>query len=225
MKTGADENGIYIYKLFKKITIPYGDISGIVVKSQDETVITTKDGEEYIEKESYGLVFNFPVVMDKIVEFNISFEDEFIMSDSMDSIMDESGIKGYIDSLLADFRDDARAVIKTRLGERHDLELEVLDIHREKVLCMRLLRDGNAVTDLPDPVKKYDDIDIPISFEAQSLLMLCSWNPALHGGRYVIMLDNDSFPQGNKNALMELVNEFCDDYLEVNSREYLDALP
>lgn len=225
MKIGADEKGIYINKLFKKITIPYGEIAGIVVRSRDETVITTKDGEEYIEKAPYGLMFNFPVVMDKVVEFNIPFEDRFTMSDSMDSIIDESEVNGYIDSLLEKFREDARAVIKSRLGERHDLELEVLDIHREKVLCMRLIRDGNIVTDLPNPFKKYDDIDIPVSFEIQSLLMLCSWNPGLNSGRYVIMLDDDTFPQDNKDALMELVNEFCDDYLEVNSREYLDSLP
>ena len=47
MKIEADENGIHINKLFKKITIPYGDISKIVVTSRDDTVITTKDGEEY----------------------------------------------------------------------------------------------------------------------------------------------------------------------------------
>ena len=225
MKVEADENGIHINKLFKKITIPYGNIAKIVVTSRDDTVITTKDGEEHTATMLYGLTFSYPVVMDKIVSLNIAFEDKAIMSDSMDSIIDESEVQGYIDNLLKDFTEDARSVIKTRLGDRHDLELEVLDIHREKVLSMRLLRDGKRVSDFSYAVTKYDDTEIPVSFEAQSLLMLCTWNPALRSGTYIVMLDADSFPQGNKNALMELVNEFCDSYLEANSREYLDALP
>ena len=40
-----------------------------------------------------------------------------------------------------------------------------------------------------------------------------------------IALDNENFPDDNKAALLELVSAFCDGYLEVNSREYLDALP
>ncbi len=225
MRATADENGIYISKLFKKITVPYGNIEGIVEETRDKTLIKTRDGEEYTITEPYGLVFNCPIVVDKVVSQGISFEDKAIMSDSMGSIIDGSEAEGYIDDLLKDFRGDAEDVIKSRLGDRHDLELEVLDIHQQKVLSMRLLRNGKLVTDLPDGFKNYDDVEIPVSFDVQCLLMLCSWDPATYTGRYVIMLDDESFPQGNKNALMELVNEFCDSYLEVNSKEYLNSLP
>ena len=172
-----------------------------------------------------GVTFNYPVVADKIVELNIAFEDKFIVSDYSDTIIEEENKQEYVDSLLGSFESEASKMIKARLGERHDISLEVLDVHRDTVLCMRLLRDGVEVSDYHDSFKDYDDVKIREAFETQCLLMLCEWDPLSRSGRYIIALDNENFPDDNKAALLELVSEFCDGYLEVNSREYLDALP
>ncbi|MBP5311047.1 MAG: hypothetical protein J6Z05_10670 [Lachnospiraceae bacterium] len=225
MKITANNEGIVISKMFKVIVIPYGDIGKIVVESDRKTVIVTRAGEEYIDTSFMGVTFNYPVVADKIVELNIAFEDKFVVSDYSDTIIEEENKQEYVDSLLASFEPEASKMIKARLGERHDISLEVLDVHRDTVLCMRLLRDGVEVSDYHDSFKDYDDVKIREAFETQCLLMLCEWDPLSRSGRYIIALDNENFPDDNKAALLELVSEFCDGYLEVNSREYLDALP
>lgn len=225
MKITADENGIVIKALLKKTEIPYGDIEKIVVEGQNRTVIKTRSGDEYVDTVFMGITFNYPVVADKIVQMNIAFEDKMVVSDYSDTVIEEENKQEYVDSLLASFEPEAGMMIKERLGERHDISLEVLEIHRDTVLCMRLLRDGIEVTDYPDSFKEYDDVKIREAFETQCLLMLCEWDPLSRSGRYIIALDNENFPDDNKAALLELVSEFCDGYLEVNSREYLDALP
>ncbi|SCW62013.1 hypothetical protein SAMN02910456_02205 [Ruminococcaceae bacterium YRB3002] len=56
-------------------------------------------------------------------------------------------------------------------------------------------------------------------------MKITAWDPVTRNGKYIIMLDNEAFPDDNSAALLELVNEFCDGYLAVNSREYLDRIP
>lgn len=224
MKITANENGIVIKKLFKSIEIPYGDITGIVVEGKDHTVIKTRSEEEYVDNSFMGVTFNYPIVMDKVFQLNIPFEDKFVVSDYSDTVIEEGDKTGYVDSLLASFEPEAREMIKTRIGGRYDISLEVLEVHRDTVLCMRLLRDGNEVSDYHDSFKNYDDVEIREAFETQCLLMLCSWDPLSRSGRYIVALDNENFPDDNKAALLELVSEFCDGYLETHSREYLDGV-
>ena len=224
MKIIADDKGLVVKKLFKDIRIPYQEITRIIVTSRDKTVITTRSGEEYEDSQLYGLTFAYPIIMDKIVLHDITFEDRFIVSDYNDSFIDENEKQQYVDSLVSSFEPDANEMIKSRLGPRHDISLEVLEIHKQTVLCMGLKRDGVLVTDLPDCFKEYDDVKVPVSFDTQCLLMMCSWQPGIRSGKYIKALDHENFPDDNKAALMELVEEFCDSYLEVNSREYLDSL-
>lgn len=224
MKITANENGIVIKKLLKDIEIPYNDITKIIIEGKDRTIIQTRSGEEYIDTTFMGITFNYPIVVDKLVECDIAFDDRYVVSDYSDTIIEENKKQEYVDSLLKEFEPEASKMIKSRLGERHDISLEVLEIHRDTVLCMRLLRDGVEVTDYHDSFKAYDDVKIREAFETQCLLMLCEWNPLTHSGKYIIALDNENFPDDNKEALMELVSEFCDGYLEVNSREYLDRI-
>ena len=225
MKIAANENGIVIKKLFKEVEIPYGSIEKIVIEDQNRTVISTRSGDEYIDASPMGITFNYPIVADKIVQLNIAFEDKWVVSDYSETIIEEDTKQEYVDSLLASFEPEASKMIKERLGERHDISLEVLEIHRDTVLCMRLLRDGVEVADYHDSFMDYDDVKIREAFETQCLLMLSAWDPLSRSGSYIIALDNENFPDDNKAALLELVSEFCDGYLEVNSREYLDALP
>ena len=225
MKITANNDGIVISKVFKTTVIPYKDIEKIVVEGEKRTVIMTRAGDEYVDTSFMGVTFNYPVVADKIVQMNIAFEDKFVVSDYSETVIEEENKQEYVDSLLASIEPEARMMIKERLGERHDISLEVLEIHRDTVLCMRLLRDGVEVSDYHDSFKYYDDVKIREAFETQCLLMLCEWNPLSRSGRYIIALDNENFPDDNKAALLELVSEFCDGYLEVNSRAYLDALP
>ena len=103
-----------------------------------------------------GITFNYPIVADKIVQLNIAFEDKWVVSDYSDTIIEEDTKQEYVDSLLASFEPEASKMIKERLGERHDISLEVLEIHRDTVLCMRLLRDGVEVADYHDSFKDYD---------------------------------------------------------------------
>jgi hypothetical protein len=224
VKITANENGIVIKKMFKSTEIPYSEISSVVIEGKDKTVIKTRSGEEYVDTSFMGITFNYPVFADKIVEVGIAFEDRFIVSDLSDTIIEESDKQEFVDSLIVSFEPEAREIIQTRLGERHDISLEVLEIHRDTVLCMRLLRDGVEVTDYHDSFKAYDDVKIREAFETQCLLMMCSWDPLFRSGRYINALDHENFPDDDKAALLELVSEFCDGYLEVNSREYLDKI-
>lgn len=223
MKITADEYGIFIKKLFKSEKIPYKDITKITIEGLNRTVIKTRFGEEFVDTELMGITFNYPVVMDKILQSNIVFEDKFATSTLTEKIIEEANKQEYVDSLVAAFEPEAREIIKTRLGERHDISLEVMEIHRDTVLCMRLLRDGVEVTDYPDPYEAYDDVKIRTAFDTETLLMLTEWDPVGRDGKYIVALDDED-AKDEKTALLESVNDFCDDYLEVNSREYLDAL-
>lgn len=223
MKIEANEYGIVIKKLFKSTEIPYKEITKITIEGLNRTVIQTRSGEEYVDTMHMGITFNYPVVMDKIFESNIVFEDKFIVSDFPHKFIKEADKKEYVDSLVASFEPEAREMIKSRLGERHDISLEVLEIHRDTVLCMRLLRDGVEVTDYPDSYKDYDDVKIREAFDTETLLILTEWDPVGRDGKYIVGLDDEE-AKDEKAALLASVSEFCDDYLEVNSREYLDAL-
>ena len=225
MNITANEKGIVIKKLFKTIEIPYKDIAGISIENDRCTLIKTRSGEEYTDTSFMGVVFNYPLVADKIFEFNVPFEDRFVVADYSDTIIEEEDKQGYVDSLLTDFEPDASEMIRTRIGARYDISLEVLEVHRDTVLCMRLLRDGKEVSDYHDSFKEYDDIKIREAFETQCLLMLCKWDPLSRSGSYIVALDNENFPDDNKAALLELVSEFCDGYFETHSREYLDSVP
>ena len=183
MKITANNDGIVIKKVFKDTVIPYGDIKKIVVESDRRTVIMTRAGDEYVDTTFMGITFNYPVVADKIVEQNIAFEDKFIVSDYSETVNEEDNKKEYVYSLLESFEPEAGKMIKARLGERHDISLEVLEIHRDTVLCMRLLRDGAEVSDYHDSFKDYDDVKIREAFETQCLLMLCEWDPLSRSGR------------------------------------------
>lgn len=223
MKIEANEYGIVIKKLFKSTEVPYKDISKIVIEGLNRTVIYTRSGEEYADTEHMGITFNYPLVMDKIFQSNIGFEDKFIVSDFPNKIIEEADKKEFVDSLVASFEPEAREIIKTRLGERHDISLEVMEIHRDTVLCMRLLRDGHEVMDYPHPYEDYDDVKIRTAFDTETLLILTEWDPVGRNGKYIIGLDDEE-AEDEKTALLDAVSEFCDEYLEVNSREYLDAL-
>lgn len=223
MKITADENGIIVKKLFKSEEIPYKEITKITIEGLNRCVIKTRSGEEYVDTVHMGITFNYPVVMDKIVQLGIAFEDKFIVSDFPHKFIDELNKQEYVDTLVAAFEPEAREIIKTRLGERHDISLEVMEIHRDTVLCMRLLRDGVEVTDYPDSYKDYDDVKIREAFDTETLLILTEWDPLSRSGKYIVGLDDEE-AHDEKAALIESVNDFCDDYLEVNSREYLDAL-
>ena len=159
MKITANENGIVIKKLFKEVEIPYGSIEKIVIEDQNRTVISTRSGDEYIDASPMGITFNYPIVADKIVQLNIAFEDKWVVSDYSDTIIEEENKQEYVDSLLASFEPEASKMIKERLGERHDISLEVLEIHRDTVLCMRLLRDGVEVADYLANISIFELID------------------------------------------------------------------
>ncbi len=223
MKIEANEHGIVFRKLFKSTEIPYKDISKIVIEGLNRTVIYTRSGEEYVDTEHMGITFNYPVVMDKIFQSSIVFEDRFIVSDFPHKIINEADKKEYVDSLVASFEPEAREIIKTRLGDRHDISLEVLEIHRDTVLCMRLIRDGAEVRDYPHPFEDYDNVKIRTAFDTETLLILTEWDPVGRDGKYIVGLDDEE-AKDEKAALLASVSEFCDDYLEANSREYLDAL-
>ena len=224
MKIEANENGIVIRKLFKSTEIPYKEITKIVIEDLNKTVITTRSGEEYIDTTHMGITFNYPVVMDKIFQSsNIFFEDKFVVSDFSSKVIEEADKKEYVDSLIAAFEPEAREIIKTRLGERHDISIELMAIRRDTVLCMRLLRDGAEVTDYPHPYNDYDDVKIREAFDTETLLMLTEWDPVGRNGKYIVALDDEE-AEDEKAALLASVSDFCDDYLELNSREYLDAL-
>lgn len=170
-----------------------------------------------------GITFNYPIVMDKIFQSNIVFEDKFATSALTEKIIEEENKQEYVDSLVAAFEPEAREIIKTKLGERHDISIEVMEIHRDTVLCMRLLRDGIEVADYPNAYEHYDDVEIMAAFDTETLLMLTEWDPLSRSGRYIVALDDED-AQDEKTALIEAVDYFCDEYLELNSREYLDAL-
>ncbi|MDY6338765.1 MAG: hypothetical protein SPL61_03940 [Saccharofermentans sp.] len=57
----------------------------------------------------------------------------------------------------------------------------------------------------------------------ETLLILTEWDPVGRDGKYIVGLDDEE-AKDEKAALLASVSEFCDDYLEANSREYLDAL-
>ena len=223
MKITADGNGIVIKKLFKSEEIPYKDIAKITVEGLNRTVIRTRSGEEYVDTAHMGITFNYPIVMDKIFQSNIVFEDKFATSALTEKIIEEENKQEYVDSLVAVFEPEAREIIKTKLGERHDIAIEVMEIHRDTVLCMRLLRDGIEVADYPNAYEHYDDMEIRAAFDTETLLMLTEWDPLSRSGRYIVALDDED-AKDEKTALIEAVDYFCDEYLELNSREYLDAL-
>jgi hypothetical protein len=57
----------------------------------------------------------------------------------------------------------------------------------------------------------------------ETLLILTEWDPVGRDGKYIVGLDDEE-AKDEKAAILASVSEFCDDYLEANSREYLDAL-
>ena len=81
----------------------------------------------------------------------------------------------------------------------------------------------------------YDDIKSIVAEAVQRIVVrtygdvtqltyLAEWDPKQKTGRYTMMPEAKD-PETGKKYFLEIVSDFCDEYLEANSREYLDQLP
>jgi len=226
MRIQADENGFMIKTLLKTVSLPYKDVRSIVVETPKKTVIRSFEKEEYVDTTPGGFTFSYPTVMDMIVMYNIYFRNETAYKESgEDFILGKEEKDKYLSSMVEGAREEARNMVKEQLGPKFDLDLRILEIHQETILCFILLRNGNVVTDMPECIRQYGDEEIPASFDVLTLADLCFWDNSSRSGKYLIITSEDLEAGEIKDCIVEKTDMFCYEYLGVNSREYLDQLP
>ncbi len=193
MKFEADEKGIYLKKLFKKITIPYGEIKSIIAKSPQVTFITTKDGKEYMDEDMIGLPFRYFFIFDKISEYNIGYRYEGQVEESIFGIFTGDKVQEYIDKQVEEVRDKAIAVTRNKLGNEYDLEFIVKTIHKETFLFIRLLKDGQVINAFNNSL---DDQEAGVTevFNFTMLSYLHEWDAHTGTGRYVVLDERAGIP-------------------------------
>ena len=171
-----------------------------------------------------GLEDFLPHIYDLIVENDISYQDTFVMSDKSSEVLGEEETQARITKLLSSIREEAGDLVGSLLGKRYDLDLIFKEIHHEKTLYMRLLRDGKVAADVASPSINYPDDGITDSFDHILMAFLCEWDPQKKEAKYVMSLDEAYGFEEERAYLLSEIRSFCKEILEENSKEYLETL-
>ena len=223
MKFSVEENGILVKGLLKKRLIPYEDIKSIVVETVHRVVIRTYGKEEFVDTSTIGFAADMSV-FDKIRKYNISYRDETELGKEDIGLYSEAEAKVIFEKQLERVKDPCRDLVKERLGPKFDLEFLVLSIFAETSVNLRLLRNGKVVSDILSPMTNFEEDGITDAFDVTQLTFLVEWDSKENAGRYIVM-EEAKDPEKGMEYFLKIVSDFCDGYLAVNSREYLDQLP
>ncbi|MBO4927739.1 MAG: hypothetical protein J5379_05755 [Clostridiales bacterium] len=223
MKINADSECLLVKKLLHTVKVPYGDIKSIVYSEDCKTTVRTHGKQEYRETSLFGLMDRCSIIYDKILDYNIAFKDERTIEEGEGGIFGEEEKNAYVQKFLDAVREDSIAMIKDRIGPKFSLEFLVKDIHLETSLYTRLLKDDKVISDIPNPMINYPEDGIKDAFDVTLLAYLCEWDPKTKTGKYVVL--NEALnAEKAKKYMLEQVDTFCNGFLEVNSREYLEQI-
>ena len=223
MKFSVEENGILVKGLLKKRLIPYEDIKSIVVETVHRVVIRTYGKEEFVDASTIGFAADMSI-FDKIRKYNISYRDETELGEEGVELYSEDEAIAVFEKQLERVKEPCRELVRERLGPKFDLEFRVLSIYAETSVYLRLLRNGKVVSDIPSPMTNFEEDGIADAFDVTQLTFLVEWDSKAKTGRYIVMEEAKN-PEKGKEYFLKVVSDFCDEYLTVNSREYLDQLP
>ena len=182
----------------------------MVTTSTYETIITTKDGTGYMDRDDkknpVELINRSDIVLDMIVKYGIDYKFEHDFDDDIAGIMTEEEMQEYISGFIHDIRDEIRSIFRRKLGDAYDPDFQVRRMHADVAVCVRLFKDGERMDPLLyDRVYDVEDGRDDV-FYFSPIASLCEWNGASKSGRYVVMDTYDLVIEGIESA--------CDSYLE-----------
>ena len=224
----ANEKGLYTEDN-SSVLIAFKDIRSIVATSTSESIesiITTKDGTEYFDRDDdeypVELINRFDIVFDMIVKYGIDYKYEDDFSDYI-GIMTEEEMRDYISGFVRDISEEIRSLVRTKLGDTYDLDFQVKHTNADVAVYMRLFKDGKLMDPyLYDKVydeaygevydEVYDAVEDELNHERDDVFYfspiasLCEWNGATKSGKYAVMDTHDLAIKG-----IEII---CDIYLK-----------
>ena len=224
MNLSAEENGILVKGFLKKRLIPYDDIKSIVAEAVQRIVVRTYGKEEFVDTSLVNFLGKTPAIYDKIREYNIAYRDETELGEDGVELYSKDEATVIYEKQLDMVKEPCRELVRERLGPKFDLEFRVMSIFAETSVYIQLLRNGKVVSDIPSPMSNYEEDGIADAFDVTQLTYLAEWDPKQKAGRYTMMPEAKD-PEKGRKYFLEIVSDFCDEYLEANSREYLDQLP
>lgn len=208
------ENGIRIKKsLFSSVEVPFAEIQSISIAAGNSSV-TAKNGTKYTSARVDLITNRFPEIYDRIVEYNIRFDNQYDISGIGKTYTHEE-VEKMIEETKKLAKKTADDLISERLGKEYSTSLEVKENNEGAVLFFRLSKNGEIVS-LPKDVNNglYDSE--PDTFDDMVLSFLCIWDPDTRSGKYGVTVEMEDASKLH-NTVSDLADYFCGVWETINS--------
>ncbi len=211
------EDGFLFKALFKSRTVPYSDIRRIEI-NDNSIVFSIKDGEEITEKGESN-IFQNEALCSAVIRNNIEFRNlhEFKEIERTYTIEEVNELIKSVSDYIRGYVGDA---VKKHFGNEYDIDLSVWDSSEYISLCMRLLHNGEVVTDVHEEFRDelYDKVQG--CFDCLVIAYLCEWDSVSGCGKYGVL------PEAlERDALTKSLEYTTDNFivpLNPFSIEYID---
>lgn len=212
MAFSLSENGIRYNKLFKSVLIPFNEIRSIII-TQQGTSITTRLGENYMQKEPTPVSVN-DEFCNYMVKFNIEYRNDTEYLEGSRPYSREE-LDPVIERVMSASESYADAVIKEKLGSEYGCKTIFKEDIRWGNLFFCLTKNGGII-DVPEECAVDVDEEVPESYDNILLFFMSEWNPVNQRGYYAVTEDvfRDDLL---KSYVEEWSDSMCSDYLD-----YLD---
>ncbi|MCR5200291.1 MAG: hypothetical protein K6C38_04145 [Saccharofermentans sp.] len=212
MAFSLSENGIRYNKLFKSVLIPFNEIRSIII-TQQGTSITTRLGENYMQKEPTPVSVN-DEFCNYMVKYNIEYRNDTEYLEGSRPYSREE-LDPVIERVMSASESYADAVIKEKLGSEYGCKTIFKEDIRWGNLFFCLTKNGGII-DVPEECAVDVDEEVPESYDNILLFFMSEWNPVNQRGYYAVTEDvfRDDLL---KSYVEEWSDSMCSDYLD-----YLD---
>ena len=211
MAFSLSEKGIRYIKFLKSVMLPFDEIRSIIITEQG-TSITTRTGENYMQKEST------PVSVDDefcnyVVKYNIEYRNDTECIEGTRPYSREE-LDPVIERVVSASGSYADAVIKEKLGSEYGCRIIFREDIRWGNIYFCLTKNGD-IFDIPEDCKVDTDDEVPESYDNILLFFMTEWSPVNQRGYYAVTEDV---------VQEDLLKSYVEEWSRSMCTEYLDYL-
>lgn len=204
MNIVCGEKGIQIKKLFGSREILYSDISSVVFSDREYT-FTTKSGEVFAAK--FRFFDNPALLYEAVQKYNIHFSnaDELSAQNEVYPVEQVNEKSAQVKAVIEEY---AGRSVREKMGAEYGVDAKVGYEGEWINMYLKLLKNGQVVTDISEKAKyTSDDVD-PYAFDNIALAYLVEWDGF---GRYALTNEMDN-PQLCEAYLKEPLEYLFENY-------------
>lgn len=166
-------------KLYKQTgsekEIKASDIEKVVV-NDDSTTVTLRSGKNIVAKAGLNILLNDAGYF---IRNQVSLEK----NDTVSAKYDSNKVRGKIEHTKAKAQEIASRIVKEKMGENFDINLEVVGEDYYSLLIFRLSENGKVLESHP-LYEQIDELGVDYALDEMDLSFLLSWDAVFNEGKY-----------------------------------------